>query len=44
MLRAADDSQPGDDAHRSCLADRLDPHFDGDRARVDAVGRNRPSP
>jgi hypothetical protein len=31
-------------AHRSCLADRLDPHFDGDRARVNAVGRDRPSP
>ncbi|MFE9191050.1 hypothetical protein ACFYL6_15685 [Micromonospora sp. NPDC007208] len=26
-------------AHRSCLADRLDPDFNGDRARVVAVGR-----
>jgi len=29
-------------AHRSCLADRLDPSFDGDRARVNAVGRDQP--
>ncbi|MFJ6950702.1 hypothetical protein [Micromonospora aurantiaca (nom. illeg.)] len=26
-------------AHRSCLADRLNPDFNGDRARVNAVGR-----
>ncbi|GAB2958326.1 hypothetical protein GCM10027280_53830 [Micromonospora polyrhachis] len=31
-------------AHRSCLADRLDPDFNGDRARVKAVGRNQPLP
>jgi hypothetical protein len=27
-------------AHRSCLADRLNPDFNGDRARVNAVGRD----
>jgi hypothetical protein len=27
-------------AHRSCLADRLNPDFGGDRARVNAVGRD----
>ncbi|MFI7079589.1 hypothetical protein ACIBO1_20025 [Micromonospora sp. NPDC049903] len=29
-------------AHRSCLAERLDPDFPGDRARVNAVGRVQP--
>ena len=29
-------------AHRSCLADRLNPDFHGDRARVQAVGRDQP--
>ncbi|WP_157740303.1 hypothetical protein [Micromonospora auratinigra] len=28
------------DAHRSCLADRLDPDLGGDRARINAVGRD----
>lgn len=31
-------------AHRSCLADRLDPDFNGDRAQVKAVGRDQPLP
>jgi hypothetical protein len=31
-------------AHRSCLADRLNPDFNGDRARVSAVGRDQPPP
>lgn len=31
-------------AHRSCLAGRLDPDFNGDRARVNAVGRDQPPP
>ncbi|MEU7980097.1 hypothetical protein AB0B63_16380 [Micromonospora sp. NPDC049081] len=31
-------------AHRSCLADRLDPGFNGDRARVNTVGRDQPTP
>ena len=31
-------------AHRSCLADRLNPDFNGDRARVKAVGRRQPPP
>ncbi|PWU60559.1 hypothetical protein DLE60_10460 [Micromonospora globispora] len=31
-------------AHRSCLAGRLNPDFDGDRARVKAVGRDQPPP
>jgi hypothetical protein len=29
-------------AHRSCLVDRLDPDFNGDRARVNSVGRGQP--
>ncbi|WP_203703790.1 hypothetical protein [Asanoa iriomotensis] len=29
-------------AHRSCLADRLNPDFNGDRARVNAVGHHQP--
>jgi hypothetical protein len=31
-------------AHRTCLADRLNPNFNGDRARVDAVGRDQLPP
>ncbi|MEV2238403.1 hypothetical protein [Micromonospora sp. NPDC049891] len=31
-------------AHRSCLAGRLNPDFKGDRARVNAVGRDQPTP
>ncbi|MFE0591921.1 hypothetical protein [Micromonospora echinospora] len=29
-------------AHRACLADRLKTEFNGDRARVNAVGRDQP--